>query len=436
MRNWRTSRTLSVLAAGTALTLLAACGGGGGGPAGGGSTASGPVPEPAEPVTITFSSWVGEQDGMKRLYAKFREQHPNITVEFQNVPAEESEKKLTTQIAGGNPPDAAYVDAGTVANFASRGALVNLDNYISRSEVVSADDYVPAFRAFTEVEGGMHGLPFDGESTGLFYRTDLFEEAGISEPPATWEEFEEVSQKLTDPAAKRYAFPVFAPEAEYYFYPWLWQNGGTLLSEDEQTILFNAPEAKEAAEFYVGLTQYAPPDYLNSNSYDARLAFANGQVGMYMAGAWFAGVLDEEFPDLKDKWASAPLPEGKAGCATTIAGDALVMFAQGEEQDAAWKWLEFLSEPDNMAEWTFRSEGTLLPPRQSLLDSPELVETKPVLQTFADLMECGVNYNITDPAWPRISEELNTQLGSAMYGEQTASQALDNAAAEAEKLRS
>jgi multiple sugar transport system substrate-binding protein len=159
-------------------------------------------------------------------------------------------------------------------------------------------------------------------------------------------------------------------------------------------------------------------------------------VAMYMAGAWFAGTLDDEFPKIKGKWKAAPLPEGAAGCKTTIAGDALVLFGQGDKQDAAWKWIEFLSQPDNMADWTNRSEGTLLPPRISLLDSPELVKEKPVLATFAKAMKCGVNYNITDPNWPKIAEELNKQLGRAIYGDVSPSQALDNAAAQAQKIRS
>ena len=83
---------------------------------------------------------------MKRLYSKFQTEHPNITVEFQEVPAEESEKKLTTQIAGGNPPDAAYVDASNVGVFGPRKALVNLEDYISRSDVVDPNDYVEAFK--------------------------------------------------------------------------------------------------------------------------------------------------------------------------------------------------------------------------------------------------------------------------------------------------
>jgi multiple sugar transport system substrate-binding protein len=164
------------------------------------------------------------------------------------------------------------------------------------------------------------------------------------------------------------------------------------------------------------------------------VAFANGQVAMYMAGAWFAGTLSDEFPKIEGKWATAPLPDGKAGCKTTIAGDALVMFGNSKEKDATWKWLEFLSSPESMAEWTYKSEGTLLPPRTSLLESPDLVKEKPVLKGFADLMECGVNYNIVNPEWSKVSEELNKQLGKAMFGDQTADEALDNTAAFAERF--
>ena len=60
-------------------------------------------PEPTEPVTITFASWVNETPMMNELRDRFQEVHPNITVEFQGVPAEEMDARLTTQIAGGNP---------------------------------------------------------------------------------------------------------------------------------------------------------------------------------------------------------------------------------------------------------------------------------------------------------------------------------------------
>jgi multiple sugar transport system substrate-binding protein len=386
-------------------------------------------------VTVSFESWVGSDPTMKKFAADFHKLHPNITIKFQNVNADNASQKLTTQVAGGNPPDVAFVDASATSDFASRQALVNLDDYISRSKIVKPDDYVPAFRQFVTYKNSMWGLPIDGESTGLFYRKDKFAAAGITHPPTTWAEFEADAKKLTDPSKKQYGYEVFAPEAAYYWYPWLYQAGGDLLSADGKKVLFTSPAAEKSAKFYVGLAKYSPPDYLNSNSYDGRVAFAQGQTAMYMAGSWFAGTMDSEFPKIKDKWGTAPLPNGPAGCKTTIAGDSLVMFSATKNPDAAWLWMEYLSKPDNVATWTYKSaNGTELPPLTSLLDSPDLVKTKPVLKGFAELMKCGVASTVANPKFPQIETSLNDELGKAFYGDQTSSQALQNAQDKAEQI--
>lgn len=393
---------------------------------------------PTEPTTIRFSSWIGESPEMKRFVKQFEEEYPTITVELENVPAERSREKLLTQFAGGNPPDAAYVDLSVVEDFGTRDALINLDPYIAQSDVINTEDYVPAFDVGSRIGDSYYGLPFDGESTGLFYRTDLFEEAGIDGPPQTWEEFEAAAQALTNPAEKQYGFILFAPESAYYWYPWLWQAGGDTLSPDGQDIAFDSPEGIRAAEFYVGLREYAPPDYLASNSWDGRVAFATGKVAMYEAGAWFAGTLLSEFPDIEGKWATAPLPTDQE-CATTIAGDDLVLFNTGDQatQDAAWLWIEFLSRPENMAFWTFESEfGTLLPPRKSLLNDPELIAKKPVLEGFTDMMQCGVVSTVEQPKYPEVEAVLNEQLGAAIYGDISAEEAIQRAAAEGEEILS
>lgn len=323
-----------MVAAVAVTTALAACSAGSK-PDTNAGKGQGPVKDPTSPVTVTFSSWVGSDPTMKKMAADFHKEHPNITIKFENVNADNASQKLTTQIAGGNPPDVAYVDASSTSDFASRGALVNLDNYISRSSIVKPDDYVDAFKTFVTYDGHMWGLPIDGESTGLFYRTDRFKEAGIDGPPTTWDEFQADAEKLTDVANKKYGYEVFAPEAAYYWYPWLYQAGGDLLSEDGKDVMFDSPEAQQAANFYVNLAKYSPKDYLNSNSYDGRTAFAQGQVAMYMAGSWFAGTLHSENPQIDDKWATAPLPDGPAGCKTTIAGDSLVLLANSKNTDAA-----------------------------------------------------------------------------------------------------
>lgn len=394
------------------------------------------IPEPTEPVTITFQSWVNETEMMPMLRDRFQELHPNITVEFTGVPAEEMDTRLTTQIAGGNPPDSVFVDMSSVVDYASRNALLDLSPYIAESAAVVRDDYVGAFLDSVLWEDRMYGLPIDGESTGLFYRTDLFEAAGIAAPPANWEELEAAAQALTGDG--QYGYIMFAPEAAYYWYPYLWQNGGELLSPDGQTILFNSDAGKEAAEFYVGLAQYSPPDYLNSNSYDGRVAFATGQVGMYVAGAWFASVIQSEYPDIDGLWAAAPLPV-KERCATTIAGDALIIPAQAQNPDAAWKWIEFLSAPQNMALWTLgtpESPGSLLPPRTSLLEDPNVFALNPILEGFAQQMACGVTGGAPNERYGEVETVLNDNLGRAIYGEIDAATALDEAALEGSDILS
>jgi multiple sugar transport system substrate-binding protein len=269
----------------------------------------------------------------------------------------------------------------------------------------------------------------------LFYRKDMFAAAGIDAPPKTWDEFKADVVKLTDPANKKYGYEVFAPESAYYWYPWLYQAGGDLLSDDGKTITFDSADAQKAANFYVDLAKYSPKDYLNSNSYDGRVAFAQGQVAMYMAGSWLAGTLHSENPQIDDKWGTAPLPSGPAGCKTTIAGDSLVVLAGSKNPDAAWLWVEYLEKPENLATWTYKSpNGTELPPLKSLLDSPDLTKTKPVLKGFAELMKCGVASTVSNPKFPQIEQQLNTELGKAFYGQETADEALANAKSKGEQI--
>lgn len=390
------------------------------------------IPEPTSPVTVKFATWNSESEGLQKLVEQFQQLHPNITIDLQGAPAEEMQDKLLTQVAGGTAPDVAYVDTSWVIDFASRNTLVNLDDYMSKSIAVKPDDYVQAFRDAMLWEGSMYGAPVDGESTGLFYRTDLFEAAGIEGPPKTWEEFRAAAEKLTVPDKKQYGIAMFANEAAYYWYPWLWQAGGRLLSDDGKQIAFNSEEGKRAAEFYVGLREFAPEDFLNSNSYDGRVAFANGTVGMYVAGAWFAGTLRSEFPDIEGKWAAAPLPQDKQ-CATTVAGDALVLFEQSQNKDAAWKWIEFLSAPQIMATQTIgtpEAPGSLLPPRTSLIDDPRAYENNDLLKGFADQLECGVTNTAPNENYGQVEEILNQQLGAALFGEIDAATALEQAAQE------
>ena len=433
-RSWRLVLSVTALA----LVSTACLGGGNEGSNAPGQSVTPKTPsEPTSPVTITFSSWVGDSPQMQGFVKEFEKLHPNIKVQFQAVSAGNATTKLITQVAGGTAPDVAFVDSSAVNEFGSRNALVNLDGYMAGSPTSPTSAFVPAFLQMAQVGGSTYGLPYDGETTALFYRKDMLEDAGVTEPPTTWEEFQSAAAAVTDPAQKTYGFAVFAPEAEYYWEPFLWQAGGHLTTDDGNSVAFNSEQGKQAADFYVGLRDYSPSDYFAQTSWDGRVAFATGKVAMYEAGSWFGGEMKSSFPQIDGKWDVVPLPTGPAGCATTVAGDSLVMFSQSDNQDAAWLWMEFLTQAENMKAWTFGSPTTtLLPPRNDLLNDPDLGKYNPWLQGFADQMDCAVADNLTNKNWGEAAAELNKQLGKAVFGDISAEEAIDTAAQNAQELLS
>jgi multiple sugar transport system substrate-binding protein len=399
----------------------------------GGSASPHKVSAPTKKVTISFASWVGDQPAMKKLYAGFHKKYPNITVKFNNIPSDSEAQKLVTMVAGGTAPDVAYIDGGSVSDFASRNALVNLDGYVAGSKVVKRDDYVENFMEGAVYQKSLYGLPFDAETTGLFYRTDYFKAAGISGPPKTWAEFEADAKKLTDPSKKRYGIAIFGPEAGYYVQPFVASAGGQLLSADGKKAMIDSPEAVRGASFYTGLAKYAPPAYLNSNSYDGRVAFEHGEAAMYIAGSWFGGSLISEAPKIKGKWATAPLPQDKK-CATQVAGDSLVMFNQSKNQDAAWLWMQYLSSPESLRQWNVgQADSTELPPVKSLLTAPDTFDGKRWLASFAKMMSCQV-ISTNSPQWSQIQDRLNKDLTKVIYGKMSAQEAMQDTQKYANRL--
>jgi multiple sugar transport system substrate-binding protein len=445
-----------------ALLLAAACGSGsGGGPGGKVNTnvkqnlqkgllgkklnlakLSPSIKDPSSPVTLTFEGfYLGAV--YNKLAKEFHQIHPNISVNIVNIPADTEQTKLTTQIAGGNAPDAAYVDNGTIGAFAPRGAIVNLDDYMSKSISTPPSDFVPAFKEMVSYQGAVYGLPFDSESTGLYYRKDLFQAAGISQPPSTWAEMLADAKKLTVPSKKQYGIAMFASagETSYYWYNYLYEAGGTQTTPDDKHAAFASPAGLKAGQFYADLAKYSPPDLWSSNSWDGRVSFATGKVGMYVAGAWFAGEMHNSFPKIKGKWGVVPMPQASSTstCANTIAGDSLAIFSGSKNQDAAWKWIEFLDAPQNMALidiGTKKQPSFELPPRNSLINDPAAFTSNPIMEDFSKGLKCGVPRAgmpmSQNPNWGKVDTgPLSDALGKIIYGKEAVKPALEGAAQQA-----
>ncbi len=140
---------------------------------------------------------------MQSLTDEFEQAHPGITLNWVVLEENVLRQRLTTDIAtGGGQFDVMTIGTYEAPIWAERGWLVPLDDL---SEEYQVDDLLRPVRDGLSHDGTLHALPFYGESSMLYYRTDLFEEHGIEMPEQpSWDEVYEWAGQIHDPDNRLY----------------------------------------------------------------------------------------------------------------------------------------------------------------------------------------------------------------------------------------
>jgi raffinose/stachyose/melibiose transport system substrate-binding protein len=178
---------------------------------GGASTAPSAVPSAApstapssepsqggEPVTITWYHIQNNDPGLslwKDLADEYTAEHPNVTIDIQVNENEAFKTKLTTLLQQGDVPDLFQTwGGGGLRQQVEAGLVKDLT-----ADIASWKDEINAGAlGMYEVDGKNYGIPFDLGLVGFWYNTKSFEDAGITAPPTTWDEFITTVQTLKD----------------------------------------------------------------------------------------------------------------------------------------------------------------------------------------------------------------------------------------------
>lgn len=142
-----------------------------------------------EPVTIEW--WhITNNDPGKSLWQdiadEFMADNPNVTIKITILENDTFKPKLTTEIQGGNVPDLFQSwGGGGLREQVNAGLLRD----ITADVADWADTMNPGAMGMYQVDGRQYAIPFDLGMVGVWYNKDLFEQAGIAAPPATWDEF-------------------------------------------------------------------------------------------------------------------------------------------------------------------------------------------------------------------------------------------------------
>ena len=151
--------------------------------------------------------------------------------------------------------------------------------------------------------------------------------------------------------------------------------------------------------------------------------FAEGYFAFYVTGPWNIGEFDRRLPrSVQDAWSTAPMPtsDDRYPGVSLAGGASLAVFRGSAHKEAAWKLIEFLSEPARQVAF-YRLTGDL-PPRQSAWHQGSLTDG-PRAQAFWTQLH-RVRSTPKIPEWERIADEIGRYSEAAIRGDLTAEQAL------------
>lgn len=370
----------------------------------------------ASAQTIELTVWAMGEEAQKigAMTAKFEQLNPDIRVKVQAIPWSAAHDKIITAVAGGTGPDVAQMGTTWMAEFGSIGVFEELSSYISRSDVVHQDSFFEGSYETCIVNGKVYGIPWYVDVRVLFYRTDLLAEVGFSEPPQTWDELRAAAEAL---AKKTGGYGMALSTNNYQeFMPFVWQNGGRILDENGYPAV-TEPEFVEALEFYAKLFHdgIAPVD---SGGTDLFQEFARGTTPMYFSGPWMINLTYEQVPEITGKWTVALCPAKKTRT-TFVGGCNFVIFRDSKNKEAAWRFIEFMSDHQTQLDW-FKVSGSLPAVKKSWEDE-ELIGNLMMAVLREQLDDTKVPDNV--PQWAQIEAAIQRRVQEACYGTKTAVEA-------------
>ncbi|TDQ40837.1 ABC transporter substrate-binding protein [Aureibacillus halotolerans] len=370
--------------------LLAACGGNDNASDGGNGDSSGEGGE--QNMTLQAWAWNINVPVLEKAAELFAEENPGFTLEINETGTPDVYQKITTglQAGGEGLPDIMLVEDDRLQGYlnAFPEAFVN----VSEKGFDEHTDKFPGYK--TELltkDGGLYGFPFDAGPAGVFYRTDLFEEAGIdAQSIETWDDFIEAGKQLKE--ATGVAMTGIDVNNDDGVYRLMLNQQGTFYFNDAGEVALTSDESVKAMNVIKTLVD----EGLNENlvGWDAWIGgLANGTIATAPTGAWLTGSLTGQAPDMEGQWGVFPLPAMEEGGnrAANLGGSNYMIPTASDQQDLAYEFMEFFSTSEEVQ--LTAMEGGLFPSLNTIYDEPIFKEPvayfsdQKIWEMFAGMMD-------------------------------------------------
>lgn len=347
----------------------------------------------------------------------FEEKNPNIKVQIISVGWEDLNSKIIQLFQAKESPDIMLTGSRTLKQLVDMGAAENLSPFMK-------DDFkskrVENVLKTAQIDGKQYGIPMAFSSRALYYRTDL-----IQNPPKNWDELLQTAREVHAKDSKVYGFaiPTDLESGTDEIFNFIYQNGGRIVDKDGKYTL----NSKENVEALTYLKKFSDegliPDPVSMKRNDQATLFKNGNLAMFVSGPWEK----EEMDKSEYKYGVAELPVGKFS-AETLVTDSYVMSSQSKHKEAAWKFIEFMGQPEYQR-----------PVSEAFGWFPVLKDEekdKRFNDEFMKPFAAKIKDGVPEPQvsnWDTFNKTFVTAVQKVLTGKATPQEALDQAQSELEK---
>ncbi|MGW0475139.1 extracellular solute-binding protein [Streptomyces coeruleorubidus] len=361
--------------------------------------------------TGTLRVWLFQEVGntpkekvVDSVVAAFEKAHKGTEVDVEYIPIDTRAQRVKAAFNDpASAPDVMEYGNTDTAGYVKDGGLLDVTKEFG--DWSEAKDTDPTAKQSVTVDGKVYGAPFYVGVRALYYRTDVFEELGLS-APKTMDELASTAREIRAAKPDLYGL-VVGGAYTYGAMPFVWANGGELASGKSGSYAsgLDSPQAQKGIKAYTSLfgdDNCPAAKCAGMGGNDTISAFAAGKAGMAIGGDFSHTAV--EAGKVKGKYAVVPLPGVKSGSIAPAfaGGNNIGVLKSTSHRTLAVRLMEQLASKKTQTE-LFDAMGFL----PTFTDVRQDVASKePFVQPFVRTLSAGTKFVPASPAWAQIDSSL------------------------------
>ncbi|MGK9054450.1 ABC transporter substrate-binding protein [Neorhizobium petrolearium] len=336
------------------------------------------VAQAQDAVNLRMTIWSANEAHLKlfnEIAAGFKKDHPNVTVTYESLPFDTYTTALTTQIAGGNAPDMAWIFETAAYDFVNSGALYPLTDTLKAAQGYNLDELSATAAERWSKDGTLYAYPFSTSPFAMFVNNDVIKAAGAKTPAELiaagqwdWDHAIETASAVGQTGKGG----LIVRDFNYQ----IWQNlasiwngwGASPWSADGKTCTMTEKPMVDALTFIhdaIFKKKAIPGPGENVDFFAGNAAMTITQISR-------ASLLPKDKPFA---WDLVPLPKGPAGEYALIGQAGIGVMQAGKNAETAAEFVAYMTSPENSAKLSQFFPSA----RKSLLNAEVLKKTNPLL---------------------------------------------------------